>query len=132
MDSDRPYAMFTNKSWTPPTVDLSTCECEAGALVELTKDAILYKGIMEELHHPQYEAIPLYNDNDSTRTLATSYSGSHKRVRYMLPRVNWLMEKTKEESVKFLHLSTDKLPADLGTKLHTGSAFKHREAAVMG
>ena len=74
----------------------------------------------------------MYNDNESTRTLATKYSGSHKRVRYMLPKVNWLMEKSKEQVVKFLHLSADQLPADLVTKLHTESAFKKREAATMG
>ena len=132
INPELPYGMFTSKSWMPPTVDLSTCECEAGTLVELTKDVIMCKGILDECHLTQYEAIPLYNDNESTRILATSYSGSHKRVRYMLPRVNWLMEQTKAAAVKFLQLSTDKLPADLGTKLQTGSAFKKREAAVMG
>ena len=97
----------------PPTVDLSTCECEAVALVELTKDGIFFSGILKELHLPQLGAIPLYNDNESTW-------------------VNRLMKKSKEQVVKFLHLSTEQLPADLGTKLHTGSAFKMREAAIMG
>ena len=87
---------------------------------------------LKEMHLPQFGAIPLYNDNYTTRTLATKYSGSHKRVRYMLPKINWLMEKSKEQVVKFLHLDTAKLPADLGTKLHTGSAYRQKEAAVMG
>ena len=42
------------------------------------------------------------------------------------------MEKTKKQVVKFLHLITDKLPVDLGTKLHTGVVFRKKEAAVMG
>ena len=76
------------------------------------------------MHLPQFGAILLYNDNESTRTLATKYSGSHKRVRYILLKINWLMEMSKEQVVKFLHLDAAKLPADLGAKLHTGSAYR--------
>lgn len=124
--------LINMKSSMATTTDLCTAECEGGVLVDTTKDAIFYNGCLEEMHQKQIQPIPLYNDNKPTLQLATAYSGSHKRVRYMLPRINWLMEKTKEQVVKFLHLVTDKLPVDLGTKLHTGITFRKKEAAVMG
>jgi hypothetical protein len=132
MDVGRKTGIINMKSSMATTVDLCTAECEGSTLVEATKDAIFYNGCLEEMHQKQIQPTPLYNDNKPTLQLATAYSGSHKRVRYMLPKVNWLMEKTKEQVVKFLHLITDKLPVDLGTKLHTGAVFRQKEAAVMG
>ena len=70
-----------------PTVDLNACEGEVGAMVELTKDAIFFNGILDELHQKQVKPTPLYNDNDASIMLATQYSGRHKRVRYMQPRI---------------------------------------------
>ena len=76
--------------------------------------------------------IPVYNDNKSAITLSTQYSGAHKRVRYMLTRINWLMEKTKEKVYELLYLSSPELPADFGTKLHTGEKRKTGMDTVMG
>ena len=116
----------------PPTGDLSTCECETGALVELTKVAIMYGGILTKLHRPQFEAIHLCNDNASTLTFATKYSGSHKRIRYMLPKVNCLWGSPRSRVSSSYILATEELSVNLGTMLHTGSAFKKREAVVLG
>jgi hypothetical protein len=77
--------MFYFKSLMAPTVDLNACEGEVGAMVELTKDAIFFNDILDELHQKQVKPTPLYNDNDASIMLATQYSGRHKRVRYMLP-----------------------------------------------
>ena len=78
------------------------------------KDVILLRGVSVDLHQEQIEPTPVYNDNQSAITLSTMYSGAHKRVRYMLTRINWLMEKTKEKVYELLYLSSPELPADWG------------------
>ena len=81
---------------------------------------------------PQLSPTPLYNDNKSTITLATKYSGNHKRVRYMLPRINWLIEKGKEQLFRLLYLRSEDLPPDLGTKRLAITEFKSDRDGVLG
>jgi len=100
--------------------------------VELAKDTIFYRGILSELHLTQMHPTPLYGDNDSTRSLAMHYYGSHKRVRYMLPKVNWLMEQTKGEVIKLVRMSTDIEPIDIVTKNGRGTNFYQKRDRVMG
>ena len=96
------------------------------------KDVILLSGISVDLHQEQIEPTPVYIDNQSAITLTTMYSGAHKRVRYMLTRINWLMEKTKEKVYELLYLSSPELPADFSTKLHTGEKRQKGQDVVMG
>jgi hypothetical protein len=124
--------MFQLKSFMAPTVDLSSCEGEIGASVELTKDTIFYRGILQELGQGQMEPTPLYGDNDSTMSLATSFNNNHKRVRYMLPKIYWLMEHTKSQVVKFFRMGTKELPADVGTKHATGSEWVQKRSCLFG
>jgi len=124
--------MFYLKSSMAPTVDLATCEGEVGSLVEGCKDGIFFRGILKELHQEQVEPTPMYGDNDSTIVLATNYSGKHKRVRYMLPKVMWLMEQTKARIFEMLRLGTKELPPDVGTKLGTGPDYRAKVDRVMG
>ena len=124
--------MFYFKSWMAPTVDLSSCEGECGTIVEAVKDSILLQGCLEEMHQHQLAPTPVYNDNQSSITLATQYSGKHKRVRYMLPRINWLMEKTKQGIYNLQYLHTKELPADFGTKRIGGAPFAEGRDRVMG
>ena len=70
------------------TTDLSLTSAEIGGAMEVTKETICCKNLMKELHQEQLEATPVYNDNASGLHLITSYDGKHKRVRYILDRVN--------------------------------------------
>ena len=124
--------MFYAKTWMAPTVDLCTAEGECGAIVEAVKDCILLNGCLEEMHQTQLQPTPLYNDNKSSILLATKYSGNHKRVRYMLPRINWLMEKFKERIYTLLYMDSGILPADFASKRHSGTVFKEGRNRVMG
>ena len=124
--------MFYLKSFMAPTVDLSSSEGELGATVELTKDTIFFRGILHELHQQQYHPTPLYGDNNSTITLATNYNNNHKRVRYMLPKINWLMEHTKAAVIRFFRMGTTELPADVGTKHATGREWENKRNSVFG
>ena len=124
--------MFYFKSWMAATTDLNTSEGEMGPVIEAVKDTMFFNGILDEMHLPQLEPTPVYNDNKSTITLATKFSGNHKRVRYMLPRINWLIEKVKEQVFRLLYLNTNELPADLGTKGLTGLPFQQHRDGVLG
>ena len=124
--------MFQLKSFMAPTVDLSSCEGEIGAAVELSKDTVFYRGILRELGQEQMQPTPLYGDNDSTMSLATKFNNNHKRVRYMLPKIHWLMEQTNAQVVRFFRLGTKELPADLGTKHSTGNEWVHKRSSVFG
>ena len=115
-----------------PTVDLATTEGEAGSLIECAKDAIFYRGILKELHQEQIKPTPLYGDNDSTILLATEYGNKHRRVRYMLPKIMWLMEQTKSQVLKMLRLGTTELTPDIGTKIGGGNEFQQKINRVMG
>ena len=103
-----------------------------GSTIECTKDVILFRGILKELHQEQIRATPVFGDNDSTIRLGSSYNGNHKRVRYMLPKVNWLMEKVQEGVVRLFRMGTTTLPPDTLTKASSGSAWDDKMAALMG
>ena len=124
--------MFYSKSVMAPTVDLASCEGEMGSTIECTKDVRLFRGILKELHQEQIRATPVFGDNDSTIRLGSSYNGNHKRVRYMLPKVNWLMEKVQEGVVRLFRMGTTTLPPDTLTKASSGSAWDDKMAALMG
>ena len=124
--------MFWFKSWMAPTAALASTEGEASVIVEAVKDAILLNGCLTEMHQTQLKPIPIYNDNQSAITLATCYSGNHRRVRYMLPKINWLMDKSKEGIYELLYMSTKLLPPDFGTKRHGGISFEEGSNRTMG
>ena len=50
----------------------------------------------------------------------------------MLPRINWLIEKVKDQVIRMLYLKTSELPADLGTKCLTGTPFQHHRDGALG
>jgi len=124
--------MFWLKSWMAPSAVLASTEGEATVIVECVKDAILLGGCLEEMHQTQLKPIPIYNDNQSAITLATRYSGNHRRVRYMLPKINWLMEKSKAGIYELLYMFTKLLPSDFGTKRLSGTPFKEGCNRTMG
>ena len=123
--------LFQLKSFMAPNVDLSSCQGEIGSTVEVAKDTVFYRGVLYELGQRQFFPTPLYGDNDATRRLATHYDGSHKRVRYMLPKINWLMEQTKAEVIKLVRLATDDLHVDIGTMTGRGLEFYRKQAWTM-
>jgi hypothetical protein len=124
--------MFYLKSFMAPTVDLSSCEGEIGAALELTKDAIFFRGILKELGQEQMQPTPLYGDNDSTQSLAMRFNNNHKRVRYMLPKIYFLMEQYKAGVVNFFRMGTKELPPDVATKHATGNEWSAKRDTMMG
>ena len=124
--------MFYSKSVMASTVDLQSCEGEIGTTIESTKDVILFRGVLKELHQCQIRATPLFGDNDSTIRLGSSYNGNHKRVRYMLPKINWLMEQTQAGVIQLYRMGTDKLPPDTLTKISSGTDWQDKLSSLNG
>ena len=122
--------MFFSKSVMASTVDLQSCEGEIGTTVKGTKDVILMRGVLNELHQFQMRATPLFGDNDSTIRLGSSYNGNDKRVRHMLPKINWLMEQTQAGVIQLYRMGTDKLPPDTLTKISSGADWQEKLASL--
>jgi hypothetical protein len=132
LNDDNQTAMFYFRSINPSTVDLCPAEAEMGATVEATKTAILLRGILEELKQTSTKPVEIYNDNQPNILLSTKLSGHSKRVRYMMPRLNWMLEKVNEQHITLMYQNTNQLPADLGTKVHPPHEHKSKAIRVMG
>jgi len=125
-------AMFHMKSQVGERTSLSSTDAEHTVIVELIKTAILFRGVLEELRQTQFQPTPVYNDNKSTITMGSTHSGNSKRLRYMLPRINWLLEQVDAGIVQLQHMDTALLPPDIGTKRLTEDQHKLKRAAVQG
>jgi hypothetical protein len=124
--------MFYSKSSTCTGTSLSSTDSELTGMVECAKTILFLREILNELHQPQVQATTLYNDNKSSITLATAYSGNHKRIRYMLPKVTWMMEQVRGQAIRLQYLATGILPQDIGTKALPGPEFMKKRSLLMG
>ena len=124
-------AMFYSKSKIQPTVSLSSAESETNAATDATCDIIWFRNILKELGFPQYEPTPLFSDNASMITLATAYSGNHKRVRHFMSKINFMIQQVQDSMVELIHLAGDNMPADILTKpLGPTTHKKHTEPTL--
>jgi hypothetical protein len=124
--------MFYFKSTRASTVGLCSAESEMGSTVEATKTAVMLHGILQELNQTTYEPVEIFNDYQPNILLSTQSSGQSKRVRYMMPRLHWMMEKVKEKVIHLKYLNTQVLPADFGTKAHTPKEHSRKVEIIMG
>jgi hypothetical protein len=124
--------MFYNKVGTCTGVSLSSTDAELTGISECAKTTIFLREVMAELHQTQLKPTVIYNDNKSSITLATAYSGNHKRIRYMIPKITWLMEQVKGQSIALHYMSTQVLPQDIGTKALVGPDFLKKRDMLMG
>jgi hypothetical protein len=97
-------------------VSLESCEAETDGAVEATKEIIFFRGLMGEIGFPQMEPTLVYADNSSMITLATDFSGNHKRVKHYITRINFLIEQVRERVITFTHVGTKDNVADILTK----------------
>jgi hypothetical protein len=123
--------MFYCKSRIQPTVSLSSAEAETNAATDATCDIAWFRIILEELGFPQYQPTPLFSDNASMITLATKYSGNHKRIRHFMTKVNFLIQKVQDSMIDLIHLAGDEMPADVLTKPLGPTAHEKHTAHIM-
>jgi hypothetical protein len=88
--------VFYARSHKQPNIALSSTESELIAAVDATCDIIWYRNILDELGFTQDVPTVLHNDNLSTITLASAYSGNHKRVRQFTTKLNWMIQKVQD------------------------------------
>ena len=124
-------AMFYSKSKIQPTVSLSSAESETNAATDATCDIIWFRNILKELGFPQYEPTPLFSDNASMITLATAYSGNHKRVRHFMSKINFMIQQVQNSMVELIHLAGDDMPADVLTKPLGPTAHEKHTTHIM-
>jgi hypothetical protein len=108
-------AMFYYSSKKSLRVVLESTQAETDAAVEGTKEIIYFRQLLLELGFPQEEPTIIYADNTSIITLATDFSGNHKRVN--ITRINFLIEQVRDRVVFFTHVGTKDNVADILTKL---------------
>jgi hypothetical protein len=85
-----------------------------------------------KLLHVQTDATPVYNDNEALESMATKPSGKIKNIKHMLPKINYIIEQTKNAIIKPLHLDTKDLSVDIGTKAIVGIEFKYKTDLLIG
>ena len=124
--------MFYFRTINPSTVDLCPAEAEMGATVETTKTALMLNGILKELQQTLAGPVDIYNDNIPNILLSTKFAGQSQRVRYMMPRLHWMIEKVNQQHIKLIYKNAQELPADLGTKLHQPGDHRKKSIRVMG
>ena len=108
--------MFYSRSFKQTNVTLSSTESENAAAVEATKEVMWFRQLLSDLGFPQLEPTIMFVDNASMITLATDYSGNHKRVKHYLTRVNFMIEQVTLGSISLHHVPTELNIADILTK----------------
>jgi hypothetical protein len=96
------------------------------------KYIIYFRDVLNELGFPQLHSTPVYIDNDSLLIFATKFSGSQKRVKHFLTRLNFLIEQVQKQAIEFIHEPTSSLCADVLTKALPGSSFRRHASQLMG
>jgi hypothetical protein len=125
--------MFYCKSTVQQTVSLSSAESETNAATDATQDIIWFREILEWLGFTQNEPTTLFSDNKSMITLATKYSGNHKRIRHFMTKVNFMIQKVEDSFIDLIHLAGEKMPADVLTKsLGPAAHERHTEQLMTG
>ena len=120
--------MFYCRSISLKHNTLSSCESELGGAAEATQDIIWMRNLFDQLGFNQDGPTTLYTDNASLVTLATEYSGNHKRVRHFVTRLNWMISKVEDGIVQLIHMPGIDMPADTLTKPQPATLFlKNRD-----
>ena len=100
--------------------------------MEATKEIIYFRELLNELGFPQLDPTPLYVDNKSLISLATKFSGSHKRVKHFMMRLHFLIEQVNKQNIQLLHQPDEELQADLLTKPLQPAQFQAKRQKLMG
>jgi hypothetical protein len=108
--------MFFARSFKQSGVTLSSTESENWAAVEAVKEIIWFRDLLSELGFPQTQPTTVFADNASMITLAEHFSGNHAKVKHFMLRINFLIEKVNEGTIKFEHVRTENNVADILTK----------------
>ena len=123
--------MFYSKSKFASTVALSSTDAEHPSVVECVKTVIMFRGVLDELRLTQLRPTPVFNDNQSNIILGNQYSGQTKSLRYILPRITWLLAQVQDLTCRMFYTKTEDLPPDAVTKPLETEDFLRKRALLM-
>jgi hypothetical protein len=127
-----PSGFFFSKSVKQTTVATSSTEAELYAAVNAVKEVIWVRLLLTEIGFPQLKPTILFVDNKSLITLASDYSGNHKRVKHFMVSLQFLIEKVKEGTVQFEYVHTADNTVDVLTKPLGPTEFHPKAALLLG
>ncbi|KAL5581834.1 hypothetical protein UlMin_014276 [Ulmus minor] len=104
-------------------VALSTTEAEYIVAMETIKEALWWKGLLEELKVLK-EQVVMYLDSQSALHLCKN-PVFHERTKHVDVRYHFIPENVTEGSIHVEKVATEENLADLGTKVLTLSKFNH-------
>ena len=96
------------------------------------KDVIWFYNTLAEIGFPQEGPTSVHVDNASMITLASEYSGNHKRVKHFLVRLNFLIEQVALKVVELNKVGTDDNTVDTMTKPLGPTAFISHRNRLLG
>jgi hypothetical protein len=65
-------------------------------------------------------------------TLAENFSGNHSKVKHFMLRINFLIDKVRDGTIKFVHVATEDNVADILTKPLGPADFERLRALLLG
>jgi len=123
---------FFRRSVKQTNVTTSSTEAECDALKEAGKEIEWMRFMMEELGFPQKEPTQIYEDNMSTITLATKFSGNMKRVKHMMQTIHYILDLYNRSVIKLSHIKTKEQVSDMLTKALPSEDFLKFRMELMG
>jgi len=112
-------------------ITLSSCQAEVESLLELTKEIIFWRELLQEIGLGSDEPTIIREDNMAAITLSKAFSGNTKRVKHFLLRINFIQEAVKEELIMIEYCPTEEMIADGLTK-HMGSTGPYLFSKLLG
>jgi hypothetical protein len=130
--NDPSNAMFFSRTMKQTNVTLSSTEAENAAAVESTKEALWFRQLLMDLGFAQLEPTVMFSDSASMITLASNYSGNHKRVKHYITRVNFMIEQVQKGHIQLKHVSGTENVSDMLTKPLGPQDFIRLRAHLLG
>jgi len=124
--------LFFSRSTKQSNVTLSSTEAELYAAVEAAKDIIWFRELLSEIGFPQAAPTTIWVDNASLITLASEFSGNHKRVKHFLVRLNFLIDQVNLGTIAFKWVNTDANSVDGLTKPLGPIQHQPKRALLLG
>ncbi|KAF0704318.1 hypothetical protein AaE_015000 [Aphanomyces astaci] len=118
------------KSARQRVVALSTCEAEYIALVEMAKEVVWLRGLLQEMGVDQQVPTITWCDNKSAIATAEG-SGVSERSKHMDVRLHYVRQLIRGKAIDVRHVRTTDQLADILTKVSTRDAISKFKTAAM-
>ncbi len=99
--------MFYSRSFKQSRVTTSSTQSELVAMEEAVKELEWFRLLMDELGFPQTKPNVMFEDNKSTITLATEFSGNMKRTKLFISSIHYLLDNYLQKIITVCHIATD-------------------------